>query len=220
MVEAADLYEVPLSDVSFTLNRGDLVMVDVGDHYLHSPLSDAAEGLVPPAQGTIRFLGEDWLSMDPTRASACRGSIRRVFRSRGWLSNLDVDENIMLPMIHHTRQPVEEIRAAAQGLAREFGLGELPRVRPPKVNRSDLKRAEWVRAFLGQPQLVILEEPSADIYAGATRPLADAVQRARARGAGVLWVTTSSELRNFGDVKPSQTLTLSGSAGVSVEKES
>ena len=182
-------YEVGLAGVSFSLKGADLMLVRIEEGLTRLPFADVAQGLVEPDAGRVAFLGEDWRTMPPNRSAECRGKIGRVFETHAWISNLDVDENITLAQRHHTRRPENEIAAEAGALAAQFGLGELPRARPDVVRRADLRRAEWARAFIGEPQLVILENPTKDVYMDALPGLVGAVKAARGRGAAVIWMT-------------------------------
>jgi phospholipid/cholesterol/gamma-HCH transport system ATP-binding protein len=51
-----------------------------------------------------------------------------------------------------------------------------------------------VRAFLGAPILILLENPTGGIYADVIAPLIDTVREARQRGAAVLWTTNELEV--------------------------
>ena len=188
-VETQPPYETGLSGVSLALRPGALAMVYIPEGFAYTPLADAVQGLVEPDAGVAKYRGEDWRAMDPARAAAQRGTIGRVFDQRGWISNLDVDENITLASRHHTTRPVPEIEQEALELARSFGLDELPRKRPAVVRRADLRRCEWVRALLGGPALIVLEHPTRDVFAEAVPKLVAALRAARARGAAVLWIT-------------------------------
>lgn len=187
-------YELGLESVSFRLRAGELMLVTVPKGHGHSPLADVAEGLVLPEAGSVRFGGNDWAETAPEAAALLRGHIGRVFDQPGWLSNLDVNENITLSQRHHTERPAPEIEQEAEALARGFGLPGLPRVRPALLRRSDLRRAEWVRALLGRPWLVLLEQPMRDVYAAALTSLLDALDRARDAGAAVMFMTVSEDV--------------------------
>lgn len=193
-LETQPPYEVGLSAVSFSLGPGELAAVRAEAGQARIPLADAAEGLVQPDAGAVSFLGEDWTSLPPSRAADRRGRIGRVFERYGWISNLDVDENITLAQRHHTTRPLSDIEQEAERLVKMFGLPDLPRRRPALMKRSDLRRAEWARAFLGAPVLVILEEPTRDVYADAVPGLVRAVDEARSRGAAVLWITSDAQM--------------------------
>ena len=185
-------YEQDLSEVSLELAAGAVGVVLVPSGAARLPLADLAEGLLAPDAGSVALDGEDWLDLTPDDAAAARSRIGRVFETRGWISNLDVDENITLAQRHHTLRPPVELDQEAEALARGFGLTELPRVRPATLKGAVLRRAEWVRAFLGAPALILLEFPMREVYADAMDGLLQAVQAARARGAAVLWIGEAS----------------------------
>ena len=196
-------YEGGLDGVTFSLRRGDLLVIRIEEGLAHLPFADVAQGLVEPDAGRVAFLGEDWRAMPPDRSAERRGKIGRVFETHAWISNLDVDENITLAQRHHTARPENEIAAEAGALAAQFGLGELPRGRPAVVRRADLRRAEWVRAFIGEPQLIILENPTKDVQTEALTGLVAAVKAARGRGAAVIWMT--DDVRALSKVAPEST---------------
>src|SRR5215218_1554769 len=100
-VQSSPDYETGLSDISFALNPGDLLLVRIERENERLPLADATEGLAPPAQGTVSFLGANWQSLSADHAAAHRGKIGRLFDDEGWVSDIDVDENIMLAQRHH-----------------------------------------------------------------------------------------------------------------------
>jgi phospholipid/cholesterol/gamma-HCH transport system ATP-binding protein len=186
-------YETGLSNASFTLTSGDLLMVRVERENERLPLADAAQGLLEADRGTVSFLGDDWQELGVDQAAAQRGKIGRLFDDEGWISDLDVDENILLAQLHHTSRSEVEIMEEALTLARVFGLPGLPRGRPDKVRRWDLRKAACIRAFLGKPQLIIIEQPVRGVYADFVAPLLNAVQSARRRAAAVLWITTDPQ---------------------------
>ena len=102
----------------------------------------------------------------------------------------------MLAQRHHTGRSEEEIMQEALNYARMFGLPGLPRGRPAKARRLDLRKAACIRAFLGQPTLIILERPARNVYADLIAPLVNAVQSARKRGAAVLWTVNDAQVWN------------------------
>ena len=152
-------------------------------------LGNAVGGIEPPPEGAVRFMGADWRTLPPAAAERRRARIGRVFEGAAWVSNLDVDENVLLSQRHHTRRPEAELRAEAERLARAFGLARLPVARAAWAAPRDLQRAQWVRALLGAPALLALEFPERHAAAGDLAAFAAAVDEARARGAGVLWIT-------------------------------
>ncbi|MBX3413938.1 MAG: hypothetical protein KF708_14705 [Pirellulales bacterium] len=185
-----------LTEVELRLAPGALalVRVELGRELL--PLASAAQGLVAPLEGSVRFQGHVWTELDANQLSRCRGQIGRVFGEWGWVSNLNVLENVRLREEHHTRRSTPEIESEADALARSFGLPRVPRGRPELVPRSELRRAEWVRAFLGRPRLVLLETPLRDAPPESLAPLIAAVESARRGDAAVVWLTAEDRVWN------------------------
>jgi len=193
-VRSSPEYETGLSNVCFELGAGDLLLVRIERENERLPLADASQGLLQTDRGTVTFQGNDWLNLSADRSATQRGRIGRLFDDEGWISDLNVDENILLAQLHHTNRTEGEIMDEALKFARVFGLPGLPRGRPGKVRRWDLRKAACIRAFLGRPSLIILEQPVRGVYADFIVPLLDAVQAARRRAAAVLWTVTDPQI--------------------------
>jgi phospholipid/cholesterol/gamma-HCH transport system ATP-binding protein len=175
--------------ISLRLLPGECALIEMrGCHQLPA-FADLCSGLLKLRSGQVRFTGRDWTTLPHDCAAALRGCIGRSFASGGWLPFLDIETNILLPALYHTRRDREELRREAPALAQEFGLPGLPLGQPRELSTPDLGRAALVRAFLGEPLLVVLEEPTQ----GALEPLAPAALNravmARDRGGAVGWLT-------------------------------
>ena len=196
--------------MTLSLAPGELALIKL-EARQRLPIADAAAGLATPLDGTVSFLGVDWQNMQPREAAEARGRIGRVFNGIGWISNLDVDENIVLPLRHHTHAVVQDLYDQAADLSRVFEMPGLLRGRPNIARLSDLRRAACVRAFLGEPMLLILEQPERDVFPDIMPPLLASIRSARNRGAAVLWLTAESELWNQTDVGATIGCIMSGS---------
>lgn len=217
-VESDPAYDAPLWNVSLRLAPGELALVRLERGVVRLPIADAAEGLAEHYDGTAAFLGRDWRSVPPDEGAALRGRIGRVFDAvgvgatgTGWVSHLDVDENVMLAQLHHSTRSSSEIEAEAAKLARMFGLPGLPRGRPAQTRIPDLQRAACVRAFLGTPDLILLERPAQGVYPEIMPPLINAVRSARARGAAAVWLTDTPAVWADRGIRPTWRCVMSGS---------
>lgn len=192
-LEASPPYDAGLRDVSLALAPGALALVRLPQGTTVTPLADLACGVIAPEQGEVAFQGASWNGQGADQEATRRGLIGRVFERAGWLSNLDVDENITLARRYHERwEPAEALRQA-QDLALRLGLPGVPAGRPALVPRGELLRAQWVRALLGEPVLLLLERPVRDLPSAWVAPLVAEVQRRRAAGVAVLWLTDDHE---------------------------
>ena len=183
-------------DFELDLMGGELALINLERPRFGSFFADACCGLCQAAEGRIFFLGKDWSALPSNTANALRGRIGRVFTSGNWLNRLTLLENILLPQLHHTRRDFAELRDEAVQLAEHFGLPGLPSGLPDDVMRADHQRAACIRAFLGQPSLILLEEPTFGVYPEILPPLITAIRKARDRGCGVIWLTLEDQVWN------------------------
>ena len=217
--EAPGDYAAGVWDADFLLPAGGLLLVRLERGRERLLLGDLCEGLRLPGHGSVRFLGEDWAGMSALHADAQRGRIGRVFEEGLWIGNLTVADNVTLAERHHTRRPLREIEDEAMGLARTFGLPGLPRRLPAELRAPDLGRAACVRAFLGDPLLVVLERPTRDLYPDVMAPLINTIQAARARGAAILWSTTDTRVWSDRGIRPTGRFRMAGSQLVAVSED-
>ncbi len=199
---ATDGYDEPVSGIDFVLRAGECALIELEEERACPPFADTAEGLSEPASGRVLTEGRDWITLAPDEAVARRSGIGRVFERHAWVSNLDVDENVTLAQRHHTRRPPDEIRDEALRWAARFGRDTLPAVRPVWASRRDLMMAQWVRALLGAPRLIILEEPTRDMKKDDCDRLIQVVRERRAEGTAVMWLTSDMRLLNNESLDP------------------
>ena len=182
--------------INLSIYGGDLVLMRFARPELTARFADVCCGMNRPIRGLSYFLGIDWQMLPPDQRNAMRGRIGRVFTEGNWIGHLSLAENILLPQLHHTRRPIDEIRKEAAALAELFGLPGLPSGLPGDFISADLRRAACVRAFLGQPWLILLEEPTAGMGSNFLFALIYAIRSVRDRGAAVIWMTGQDKVWN------------------------
>lgn len=180
---------------SLRLEAGQLAMVAAEGPETAALLGDCCLGLVRPFAGAVRLFGHAIADLPAGALDDLRARIGRLPGGGGWLAHLSTAENVLLPLLYHRQGEAGPLREAAALLARDFGLPGLPLARPARLPPLDLLRAACVRAFLGQPVLLLLEigleEPPPPELLG---PLLRAIGEARGRGAACLWLTGSPRL--------------------------
>jgi len=174
--------------VSLRLLPGECALIETARVALAPAFADLCSGLIPLQSGYVRFLGRDWQEVPDDYAAALRGRIGRVFTVGAWVPFLDVETAILLPALHHTRRDRRDLQREALALAHEFGLPGLPLDRPDDMIPSDLDRAALVRAFLGEPLLVIVEDRRDQSFARSPAVL-NRIAATCDRGGAVVWLS-------------------------------
>jgi phospholipid/cholesterol/gamma-HCH transport system ATP-binding protein len=186
-VAGATAHVTGLSELSFGLGAGELMIVEPERHVETVSFFDVAAGLIHPDAGVVQFCGQDWRRMGLFAQSAARGRIGRIFAVEGWVSNLSIFENIALSQRHHTTRPDQDLQREAATLLERIGLRDCLAERPHVLSRGELRRAQWVRAFMGEPALLLLNAPLLDVRPDEQVPLLELLCEARSRGVAAMW---------------------------------
>jgi phospholipid/cholesterol/gamma-HCH transport system ATP-binding protein len=180
-----------LQGVSFSLPPARLAVISSPSTTTLPPIADIASGLVEPDTGTITFMDQTWPEMSPYQAALSRGAIGRIFSTHRWVSNLSMKENLLLQQRHHSQRSEEILQNEVESLARQVALPAIPAGRPENVKPADLRRLQWVRAFMGTPRLILMEEPESGLSAHELEPLTRLIDTALTRGTAIVWLTTT-----------------------------
>ena len=116
-------------------------------------------GFVKPAAGTISAFGEDLLKMVDYRRA--RWGLRRTFQTEQAIETLSVYDNVA--MIHeHSKTGGSSRRADVLAAIEYVGL-DAPYAKVGGLDARDRRLVEIARAVVGQPRVVLLDEPAAGL---------------------------------------------------------
>ncbi len=179
-----------LSDVDFWVNAGEVVAL-IGDNGAgKSTLVKILAGVHPPDEGEVCFGAEAVDIASPADAQSL--GVATVFQDLSLCDNLDVVANLWLghELVHEGLLDEVEMEQRTWMLLRELGA-LLPSVRMPVASLSGGQRqtVAIARALIGDPRVVILDEPTAALGAAQTAEVLNLVERLRERGHGVILIS-------------------------------
>jgi branched-chain amino acid transport system ATP-binding protein len=143
-------------------------------------------GFVKPAGGAVRAFDEDLLRMTDYRRT--RWGLRRTFQTEQAIVELSVYDNVAL--VHEHTKGKRASRNDDVLSALEFvGLDAEPATRVGTLGARERRLVEVARAVVGEPRIVLLDEPAAGLPDEETEHLASVIQRIpEQRGALVVLV--------------------------------
>jgi branched-chain amino acid transport system ATP-binding protein len=131
-------------------------------------------GLVKPAAGSITAFGEDLLKMVDFRRA--RWGLRRTFQVEQAIEKLSVFDNVA--MIHeHSGEPRASRREAVLAAMEFVGLETPPAAKVGVLGVRERRLVEIARAVVGNPRVVLLDEPGAGLPDAETLHLGDVIRR-------------------------------------------
>ncbi|MET2010056.1 ATP-binding cassette domain-containing protein [Microbacterium chocolatum] len=179
-----------LSDVDFWVNEGEVVAL-VGDNGAgKSTLVKVLAGVHPPDAGEIVFDGRSVQIASPADAQDL--GIATVFQDLALCDNLDVVANLWLGRERRDGMLLDEVDMEQRtwSLLRELSA-KIPSVRVPVASLSGGQRqtVAIARSLVGEPRVVILDEPTAALGVAQTAEVLNLIERLRERGHGVILIS-------------------------------
>jgi ABC-type lipoprotein export system ATPase subunit len=161
---------VALADVSLTVAVGETVAITGPSGSGKTTLLNVIAGLDRPTSGTVTVLGQDLTSLKERDLTAFRArSLGLVFQDPHLLPGLTALENVIAAKLPWARRRILE--PEARKLLKAVGLGSRMNHPPARLSGGERQRVGIARALLGQPRLLLADEPTGNLDAGSTEEL-------------------------------------------------
>ena len=187
---ARDGERTVLEGVDMTVARGEVHVILGGSGCGKSTLLKHALGLLPPAGGEVRLLGEDLTRLSEAGQVRLRTRIGMLFQYGALLGSLTVGENAALPLTEHTDLPPAAITELVRRNLALVDLSHAEHLLPSELSGGMRKRAALARAIALDPEVLFCDEPSAGLDPLTSAEVDELLLRLRDRfGMAVVVVT-------------------------------
>ena len=177
---------VALRNVSLQLAPGELVVVIGPSGSGKSTLLGILGGFEPPDSGSVMWHGRSVTALSTTELARQRASqFGVVFQSLGLFPVLTARENVYLPLLISGADP-DSSAAAAESWLRRLGLEDRAEHRLFELSFGQQQRVAVARALAPDPDIVLADEPTAEIDHEAANVVIEALREVSQRGGGVI----------------------------------
>lgn len=182
---------IVLHRVSLELAAGEYAAI-IGESGIgKSTLLNVIAGLEPLDAGQVFFRERELTAMDDDALTRLRREhYGFVFQAFHVLPQLSVEQNVALPLLLRGKEDANKARA----LIAAVGLAGREQSTPRELSGGELQRVAIARALVGDPQLVLADEPTGNLDPeNARQVLALFREQTKERGAAAILATHSEQ---------------------------
>lgn len=153
-----------LRGVSLQLHRGEFTAVIGASGSGKSTLLNMIGCIDDPDSGSISFDGVEVTKLTDDAKSHLRNQkIGFIFQSFNLIPVLSVEENVELPLLINSSISVAERGERVASALADVGLSAFTKNRPDQLSGGQRQRVAIARALAGNPDLVLADEPTANL---------------------------------------------------------
>ena len=156
-------------------------------------------GLDRNFEGNISLCGQDIGSLKDKKLSDLRlKNMGFVFQFYNLVMNLNVQDNILLPQTINGKKR-SELKPLLDEILEITGLTEKRKAMPSTLSGGQQQRVAIARAVLGNPSIILADEPTGNLDAASTKEIMDLFRKLnQEKGLTILQVTHSEQCASYG----------------------
>jgi len=183
-----------LHDLNLTIEAGEYLAIMGASGSGKSTLLNVLGCMDKPTGGQYLLDGQDVSELDDDRLSSIRGSrIGFIFQSYNLLAQLNVIENIEVPMFYHGIAEGQSYQRARQ-LAKMVGLGDRLEHRPSQLSGGQQQRVAIARALANDPLIILADEPTGNLDSKSGAEILDILDQLHQKGTILVVVTHDEQI--------------------------
>ncbi len=180
-----------LNDVSLQVQKGEFVAIMGPSGCGKSTLLNILGLLDNPTAGTYRLNGTDVSHLkERERTRLRKGVIGFVFQSFNLIDELNVYENIELPLLY-MKVPARERRERVEAAMKRMDILHRRKHFPAQLSGGQQQRVAIARAVVAGPQLILADEPTGNLDSKNGREVMELLSELHRDGTTIVMVTHS-----------------------------
>ncbi len=194
-----DMETVALSGINIEVDDGEFVAVMGPSGCGKSTLLNILGLLDNPTEGSYRLQGNEVAKLKESERTAFRrGKIGFVFQSFNLIDELNVEENIALPL-QYIGLPRTERKKRVMEIMRKMAISHRANHFPQQLSGGQQQQVAMARAVVGKPALILADEPTGNLDSKNGNEVMQLLKNLHAEGATIVMVTHSTKDAQYAD---------------------
>ena len=177
-----------LRDISFLVNKGDVISIIGSSGSGKSTMLRCVNLLEEPTGGKIIFEGKD-ISGKELNLSQYRARVGMVFQQFNLFNNMNALENCVCPQLTVLHRKREEAEKIARDYLERVGMSAYCNARPAQLSGGQKQRVAIARTLSMSPDIILFDEPTSALDPEMVGEVLDVMQRLAKEGFTMLVVT-------------------------------
>ncbi|MBU0588691.1 MAG: ABC transporter ATP-binding protein [Gammaproteobacteria bacterium] len=161
---SGDVEVAALSDITLSIEAREFLAFVGPSGSGKSTLLNLVGCLDHPSSGTVTVMGTNVAALNRTASAAFRGEhLGFVFQEFNLVPVLSAYENVEYPLLMVRNWPADKRRTQVMKMLDAVGMAEQAHKRPDQLSGGQKQRVAVARALVSEPQLVLADEPTANL---------------------------------------------------------
>jgi putative ABC transport system ATP-binding protein len=189
-----------LKDINLTISSGEFVSIMGPSGSGKSTLLYLIGGLDKPTAGSVKIKGSELSEMkDKDQSIMRRRDIGFVFQFYNLIPNLNVEENVMLPVLLDGKK-LKDYRSKLDEILEIVGLLDRRSHTPRELSGGQQQRVAIARALINEPDIILADEPIGNLDTKTGTEVMQLLQKInKEKGKTIVQVTHSTEAADYGN---------------------
>ena len=188
-----------LREVSLEVKAGEFVAIMGPSGCGKSTLLNILGLLSSPSEGTYMLDGKDVSTLSESdRIKLRKGALGFVFQSFNLIDELNVSENIELPLLY-MGVSAKERKEAVKAVIDRVAMGHRAKHFPAQLSGGQQQRVAIARAVISNPKLILADEPTGNLDSKNGREVMELLKELHREGTTIVMVTHSQRDASYAD---------------------
>ena len=188
-----------LREVSLEVKAGEFVAIMGPSGCGKSTLLNILGLLSSPTEGTYMLDGKDVSTLSESdRIKLRKGALGFVFQSFNLIDELNVSENIELPLLY-MGVSAKERKEAVKAVIDRVAMGHRAKHFPAQLSGGQQQRVAIARAVISNPKLILADEPTGNLDSKNGREVMELLKELHREGTTIVMVTHSQRDASYAD---------------------